>query len=177
MLFFEERVRRDVFERQTVLLQTIALFVRIDPIARSRQRKTTFSKSGDKDRTHSQTAHIGSFEHAQAVAIGRAEDLRLRGERTSHFLKKRREPRYSRVSRELNAFDRRDECTAQRFERIEVEHHLRELLLVGRLPRGLRNLIAEAETIQQSHELSAQCRRFSLTRNSVQQLGKSLDHE
>src|ERR1051326_4265935 len=45
VLFFKERVWRDVFERQTVLFQTVALFMRVDPIARRRQRKSAFGKS------------------------------------------------------------------------------------------------------------------------------------
>ena len=66
--------------------EPVALFVRIDPVARRGQRKTTFDQSCHEDRAKPQAAHVGCFEHAQTVSIRRAKDLRLRGERATHFL-------------------------------------------------------------------------------------------
>ncbi len=89
VLFLQQRVGRNVFERQAVFSEPIAFFVRIDPIARRAQRKPAFDQSGDENCAKAQAANVGCFEHAQAVAIGRAKELRLRTERAAHFLKKR----------------------------------------------------------------------------------------
>src|SRR6185369_4860780 len=127
MLFFQQRVGRDVFECQAVLAEPIALFVWIDPIARRTQRETAFNQSGNKDSTKAQTADIRRFEHAQTIAIGCAKDLRLRNKRAAHFLKESREPNaIGCLCAELDALDGGDKGATQFFQGIEVEHHLRQ---------------------------------------------------
>ena len=44
-------------------------------------------------------------------------------------------------------------------------------------PRGLGDLFAKTETIEQSHQLHAQRSWFAFTRHGVKQFGKSLDDE
>src|ERR1041384_2520234 len=118
MLFFQQRVRRDVFECQAIFSEAVALLVWIDPIARRGQRETAFDQSGDEHGAKPQAAQVSRFEYAQTVSIRRAKDLRLRTERAAHFLEKRREPRgRRRLCGELDALDRGQEGAAQTFER------------------------------------------------------------
>src|SRR5260370_38718332 len=71
MLFFQQRLARNVFEYHAIFLEALPLFVRVEPIPGSSQREASFDQARDEDRTETQPAHVGGFQHPQPVAIGR----------------------------------------------------------------------------------------------------------
>src|SRR5689334_16016474 len=79
MLFFHQRLGRNVFEHHPVLFQTLAFFVWIQPIARSAQRETALVHARDEHCTKLQPTHIGRFQdpHAITIARGNRKDLRF----------------------------------------------------------------------------------------------------
>ena len=55
VFFFKQRRGRDVFERQTILFESLALLVRVDPITRRTQWESTFDEPGDEYRAKAKT--------------------------------------------------------------------------------------------------------------------------
>src|SRR2546425_2763555 len=163
MFLFQERCRRDIFQGQTVALQTLALFMRINPIARRTQRESAFDQARDEDSPKAQPTHVGCLKHAQAPHIRRAEHLRLRAEATTYLCNERPElsclPFFSlttEVRSDLNALNSRHKSAPQGFEAIEVEHGLRQFPVFNRASDGPGDLLAKAELIQQPDQRKTQ---------------------
>src|ERR1041384_1387283 len=85
VLLFQQRIGRDVFEEDALLLQAHALLVRIEPVAGSSQRKATFDHPGNEDCPKAQPADIGGLEHAQTIPISNIQRQHLRAQGPLNF--------------------------------------------------------------------------------------------
>ena len=88
MFLFQQRIGRNVFEEDALLLQAHALLVRIEPVARSSQRKASFDHPGNEDCPKAQPADIGGLKHAQSIAISNIQRQHLRAQRPFNFVDK-----------------------------------------------------------------------------------------
>jgi hypothetical protein len=73
MLLFEQRRRRNILECQAVTLQSLTLFMRIDPIACGPQRKSSLHQADNKDRAEAKTAHVSGLQYPEAATIRGAD--------------------------------------------------------------------------------------------------------
>src|SRR6266850_2153953 len=63
VFFLQQGVSGNVFQKNTVFLQTHSFFVRIQPVARRSERKAAFDQAGDKDRPKPEAAHVRGFQN------------------------------------------------------------------------------------------------------------------
>src|SRR5215471_1760834 len=82
MLLFHQRLGRNVLEHHAVLFQTLALFMWIQPVARSAQWETAFVHAGNKHRAKAQPADVGRLQHPDTVTIARGDRENLRFQTT-----------------------------------------------------------------------------------------------
>src|SRR5688572_27376491 len=150
--------------------------MRIDPIARSTQRKTAFNQTCDENCAKAETADVGGFEDTQTTRIRCARQLRLGAETAAYLLDKVCQPGFRRLRagspHDLDRFNRGYERAAQRLQTIKVEHCLRQLGVRNISFHGPGNLLSERQFVEKPNQLAAQVTRTAAQGNCADVTGK-----
>src|SRR6185437_7572847 len=136
-------------KRQPVLFETLAFFMRVDPVAGRAQGKAAFDQSRDEDCAKAKPARVGGFQNSQTRSISSADCLRLRNQAAARFTDESVQLYRACVLRVqgLRQYDALNRCrkrAPQHLQAVEVEHRLREIFISKRSSEWTSNLFAKA---------------------------------